>query len=297
MLNEGNGSCGVLKLSCYLLQILWLRVGRRFFRRLYEPTGSLTPYEEFSDHSGDMFATAKRDFSTFSRFVDLSGKRILDICSGEGKKTAFYSLKSKETVGVDIGKDFVREAHRFARNRDLQQVDFVTGDAGHLPFRASSFDLVISNDAFEHLKDWRNTLREIERILKDRGLACLSFGPLWLSPFGSHMDFGEFFSPPWSHLLFSEEDIKGVFFALGKIKDTDLNKPLFMHHLNHITSQEFKQSIRSNEFSVRFFKLFTVPPFNPFLKTPFREFFTTRVAVVLQKASHMLDMAAGENRT
>ena len=283
------------------MQMLWLKVGRGFFRRLYEPAGSLAPYEEFSDHASEYarakLAQAKRDLSTFSRFVDLSGKRILDIGSGDGKKTAFYSLKSRETVGIDIGRDYVREAYRSAKNRDIPKVDFVTGDAGQLPFRAGSFDLVISNDAFEHLKDWRSTLREIERILKDRGVACLSFGPLWFSAFGSHMDFGEFFSPPWSHLMFSEENIKGVLYALGKIKDTDLNEPLYMHHLNHITSQEFEQSIRSTEFSVLFFRLFTVPPFNLFLRTPFREFFTTQVAVVLQKASHMLDTAAGENRT
>ena len=276
--------------------MLWLKVGRGLFRRLYESSGSLTPFEEFSDHVGDVFARAKRDFSYFSQFVDLSGKRILDIASGEGKKTAYYSLKSKKTVGVDITKDGVRRAHRFARDHNLQQVDFVIGDSSHLPFCEASFDIVISNDAFEHIADWRNTIRDIERVLIEKGVACLSFGPLWFSPFGSHMNFSEFFSPPWAHLVFSEESIKGVLFALGKIKDTDLNEPLFMHYLNHITSQEFQQSISSTGLSVLFFRLFTISPFNLFLKTSVRKFFTTRVAVALQKTSRSLDSATKENK-
>jgi len=244
----------------------------------------LDPYEKFSDHDHDIFAAAKRDFSFYSPFIRFSGNKILDVGSGSGIKTAFYSMKSGEAIGVDIDKGDLRESHRFIRERELEQVDFVAAEAGHLPFRRNSFDIVISNDALEHFKNWRNAVLEMERTVKSGGYVCINFGPLWLSPFGSHMDFSEFFSPPWAHLIFSEETIKDVLILFGKIREIDRDKHLFMHHLNHITVMEFKEMLKDTKLNILFFKLRTVPPFEALLKTPIREFFTTGVVAILERA-------------
>jgi SAM-dependent methyltransferase len=88
-----------------MLQVFWLKIGRRIFRRIYQP--KLNPYDKFSDHDRDIFAPAKRDFSYYSPFVDLSGNVILDIGSGLGRKTAFCSIKGGRAVGVDIDKGIV----------------------------------------------------------------------------------------------------------------------------------------------------------------------------------------------
>lgn len=273
----------MLKCLCCMLQIFWLKIGRRTFRGLYEPMKMLNPSEKFFDHDRDIFAWAKRDFFYYSPFIRWSGNKILDVGSGSGRKTAFYSIKGGEAIGVDISKWGVREAHRFVRDREFEQVDFIVAEAGHLPFRRNFFDIVISNDALEHFKNWRNAVLEMERIVKSGGYVCINFWPLWFSPFGSHMDFGEFFSPPWAHLIFSEENIKDVLISFGKVKETERDKPLFMHHLNRVTAREFKEMLKETKLNVLFFKLFTVPPFGPLLKTPFREFFTTQVIALLER--------------
>jgi len=264
-----------------MLQIFWLKIGRRIFRRLYQP--KLNPYEKFSDHDRDVFAPAKRDFSYYGPFVDFSGKILLDVGSGSGRKTAFCSIKGGQAIGVDIDKQSVRESHWFVRDREFEQVDFIVAEAGHLPFRRNFFDIVVSHDALEHLKSWRGTVLEMERVLKTGGYMCINFGPLWLSPFGSHMDFGEFFSPPWAHLIFSEEAVKDVLISFGKVPETDRDKHLFMYHLNRITTSEFKEMLKNTKLNVLFLKLSTVSPFEPLLRTPFREFFTTQVVALLQR--------------
>jgi hypothetical protein len=143
---------------------------------------------------------------------------------------------------------------------------------------------VVSHDAMEHLKCWRSAVLEMERVVKSGGHMCVNFGPLWLSPFGSHMDFGEFFSPPWGHLIFSEEAIKDVLISFGKVKENDRDKHLFMHHLNRITASEFREMLKDTKLNVLFLKLHTVFPFEPLLKTPFREFFTTQVIALIGRA-------------
>jgi len=268
-----------------VLQIFWLKVGRIIFFRLYQPLKVLNPYEEFSDSNGDSFAQARRDFSYYGQSVNFSGNEILDVGCGSGRKTAFYSTQGGDVIGVDFSRLAIKESHRFVKDRGFRRVDFLVAEAGFLPFRRGSFDVVISNDALEHFRNWRGAVLEIERVVKSGGYMCMNFGPLWLSPFGSHMDFSENFSPPWAHLFFSEENIKEVLISLGKVSETGRDKPLFMHHLNHITVNEFEGILKNTKLNVLFFKLCTVPPFEPLLKTPLREFLTTRVIALLKKGN------------
>ena len=151
-------------------------MGRRIFYGLYH--SMLNPYAKFSNHDYDIFARAKRDFSFYIPSVNFSGKRILDVGAGYGRKTAFASIKGGEAIGIEICKEGAKGAHRFAREHGLGLVDFVQADAAHLPFRQKSFDIVISNDALEHFADWRTSVFEMERVIENGGYVCLNFGPL-----------------------------------------------------------------------------------------------------------------------
>jgi len=54
-----------------------------------------------------------------------------------------------------------------------------------MPFKAQSFDFVFCSSLIEHIKNPDYLIKEIKRILKDRGLCYLSFPPFW-SPVGAH---------------------------------------------------------------------------------------------------------------
>ena len=56
----------------------------------------------------------------------------------------------------------------FPESADVQKVDLL-----HMPFEASSFDLVIANHVMEHVNDDQQALAEVARVLKPGGYAIL----------------------------------------------------------------------------------------------------------------------------
>lgn len=99
------------------------------------------------------------------------GKRVLDLASGEGYGTALLSRTARFTVGVDIDENAVRHA----RNRyGGGNLDFVAGSAALIPFRESSFDVVICFELIEHIQEQDALLREAKRLLTTDGLLLIS---------------------------------------------------------------------------------------------------------------------------
>lgn len=79
------------------------------------------------------------------------------------------------------------------------------GDVTWLPFRAQSFDIVISDDGFDHFKEPDRVLAEMSRVLDVGGTAFISFVP-YFNRHCSHMD--ELLRLPWHHVLFSPRTIR-----------------------------------------------------------------------------------------
>lgn len=97
---------------------------------------------------------------------------------------------------------------KFARNEEklpLDKLEFLTADAQNLPFRDDWFDFCFSQNAFEHIPDPEQALREIVRVTRPSGLIYLMFDPLWTADSGSH--FLHFIGEPWAHLIETDEQI------------------------------------------------------------------------------------------
>lgn len=101
-----------------------------------------------------------------------TGKACLDIACGSGYGSAYLATKgSPLVVGGDISPNNVRDA----RAAYLQPgTDFFLLDAHELPFKADSFDAVISIETIEHLGKPADFLKECHRILKRDGVLILS---------------------------------------------------------------------------------------------------------------------------
>lgn len=140
--------------------------------------------------------------------------RYLDIGCGSGELTVALAQRIAEThgsapriVGVDLLPRFVQRARTVARQAGLEEhVRFECTDIHHWE-APHPFDVAISFDALEHIDNPRAFLASMGRHLAPGGVAAVSFGPLFHSPFGDHMD--EFFRVqlPWRGLLFSERAI------------------------------------------------------------------------------------------
>jgi SAM-dependent methyltransferase len=141
-----------------------------------------------------------------AHFGPLGGTTVLDIGCGLGGKTVAYAEAGARAVGVDIAPEHVTQSVSFALSRGAA-VPFLVGDAGSLPFRDGTFDLVVANDAMEHFTDPRSALAELVRVVRPGGVIYLFFTP-WGSPLGSHLY--DYIRTPWCHLVFPERLLGAV---------------------------------------------------------------------------------------
>ena len=100
-------------------------------------------------------------------------KVVLDVACGTGYGVGYLADKgSSEVVGVDISMeavDYARE--RFSKDN---KASFICADAVRLPFLDNAFDIVVSFETIEHIRQYRKFLAECRRVLKDGGLLICS---------------------------------------------------------------------------------------------------------------------------
>jgi ubiquinone/menaquinone biosynthesis C-methylase UbiE len=256
---------------CLLLEYAWLLVGRKLFLYAYGRYGvkNVEPHIREIVDSG-------RDMHYYTPHISFLAKKILDIGCGDAWKTIHYAKFSGKVVGVDINKMWIKRGYQKIKN----DITILAADACRLPFKSAEFDIVISNDAVEHIKETSEAISEMKRTVSKDGFICINFGPTWKSPFGAHLGFSEFLSFPWMHLVFSIHSIKAMLIKLGKHREREYRQ---FADLSRLTITKFQNILAQHNLRKLHFKLVTFPPFGFTLKTPLREYFATQVILILKK--------------
>ena len=97
-------------------------------------------------------------------------RRVLDAACGEGYGTAMLAAaEASEAVGVDVDEPTI--AHAAKR---YPGASFSVGDLTALPFGDGRFDLVVSFETIEHVKEPERALDELRRVLADDGVLLIS---------------------------------------------------------------------------------------------------------------------------
>lgn len=100
---------------------------------------------------------------------------ILDIGCGTG-----FTMSLLSRFGDVSGVDKSASAIDFCRKRGFSQIKKTDGNI--LPFRNNSFDLITCLDVMEHVKNDKNMLTEVKRVLKPKGYFIIfvpAFSFLW----------------------------------------------------------------------------------------------------------------------
>ncbi|MBU1926083.1 MAG: class I SAM-dependent methyltransferase [Candidatus Omnitrophica bacterium] len=87
--------------------------------------------------------------------------KILDVGTGTGQTTSLFKTKHNKVIGVDIVD---RRGAQYVNNFDFQLENGL-----ELSFADESFDLVVSFDVIEHIKDAQRFVKEMMRVLKIGG--------------------------------------------------------------------------------------------------------------------------------
>lgn len=77
------------------------------------------------------------------RFVDLQGKRVLEIGCGEGRLTFKYAASAKQVVAFDPDHDALRIARADCPADLHKQLQFSGASASHIPFSKETFDIAV----------------------------------------------------------------------------------------------------------------------------------------------------------
>ncbi|MBI5871122.1 MAG: methyltransferase domain-containing protein [Actinobacteria bacterium] len=105
------------------------------------------------------------------------GNHVLDVACGTGTLVGLLASCAGPD-GRAVGLDFSEEMLEVARQKFIQmeQVEFVQGNAEEMPFEDASFDRVTASLAIHEMnrKGRENALAEIMRVLKPGGLVALA---------------------------------------------------------------------------------------------------------------------------
>jgi ubiquinone/menaquinone biosynthesis C-methylase UbiE len=112
--------------------------------------------------------------------------RILDIGCGEGRHTIKACQQNKTLcVGADFGfNNLIETKKKLLFHQDLndlccKSIDLSCMDATNLPFKNSSFDIVICSEVLEHIPDDAKAVSELVRILKPGKVLAVSVPRFW----------------------------------------------------------------------------------------------------------------------
>ncbi len=112
-----------------------------------------------------------------TKILDLGCGAGLIVKAGREKGFAFFG------AGFNLHDDFNVADPTLVQNGILRQI---RGEPYRIPFDDCTFDVVISDQVFEHVMDYPTTLREIHRVLKPGG-SFLHIFPARYKPIEPHV--------------------------------------------------------------------------------------------------------------
>lgn len=102
---------------------------------------------------------------------------LLEVPVGTGILTmpVYQKLKDAEIICLDYSSEMMARAQNRAVDGEIENVRFLQGDVGALPFEDESFDIVLSLNGFHAFPDKDAAYRETYRVLKKGGMFCGCF--------------------------------------------------------------------------------------------------------------------------
>ncbi len=150
------------------------------------------------------FRRARTFISRFGDRLDVADRTLLDVGCGTGALCIEAAVRgAKRAVGVEIqgvaeGNARLRDDYPDLRDR----VEFIATDGSLCELGDRTFDIVVSQNSFEHYSDPERFVGVLKGRLAPGGSIVIGFAPLWKSPLGGHISYMT--RLPWAHLIFPE---------------------------------------------------------------------------------------------
>lgn len=125
---------------------------------------------EVKDKYNDILEEHLERYKLATNYV--RNKLVLDAACGAGYGSKMLaSSGAKFVTSVDISSECLLNAKKTYCDK---KIDFVQGDVTRLPFENESFDVIISFETIEHIKNGSEWIKESARLLKKDGIFIVS---------------------------------------------------------------------------------------------------------------------------
>lgn len=256
-------------------------IGERVLRALSRTPGSddFTPTDSEISLADPLYLL-RRVYPNLANLVAL--KRVLDFGCGQGHQSIALTREMDcSVVGVDTNEATLRKARRHAAAQEIppNRLSFVTRVPAEM---RGTFDVVISQNAFEHFAEPEATLAEMRQSLSKDGVVLLTFGPPWFAPYGNHMYF--FSKVPWMNVLFAEKTVMKV---RSSFRSDDARRYEDVESgLNRMTVARFERIVRAAQLELGATHYGCIRGMDWLAKLPLtRELFINHVTAVLRRAA------------
>jgi len=127
-----------------------------------------------------------------SMLKERNAKRILDLGCGAGRHVIYLAQQGFESHGADVSEIGLKLTKKRLRSRKFE-AEIIKCDMKSVPYINSCFDAVVCVQTIYHqkLKEIQETISEIHRILKKRGLFLANFHSKRSSRYGKGIEVEE----------------------------------------------------------------------------------------------------------
>lgn len=108
----------------------------------------------------------------------LTTKEVLEIGCGSGIIASEISKIVKRVTAIDITDKTIKSAMQ-SQNISGSSFQYITGDATKMPFADNSFDIIVSNQVFEHVTKQGKLINDMHRVLRPSGICYIATGNKW----------------------------------------------------------------------------------------------------------------------
>ena len=176
---------------------------------------------------------------------------IVDLGCGNGGRVQALLDLGYDAYGCDIRFKEGRHRERLEGERRIRRIEL---DPYALPFESGSCDFLFSEQVFEHVQNYDETLAEIRRVLKPGGVSLHVF-PARLRPIEGHVHvpFASVFRPdPWL-LLWARLGVrKPSQRGMGAHEVARQNRVYLDDCTNYLTRREIVEHVRRHFSQFRF---------------------------------------------
>lgn len=202
--------------------------------------------------------------SILSNHCDLKNARLLDFGCGAGNLVRAALARGIDAYGCDI--DFSHKWRTEAELMDLLSSRRVrqiagananespeTGEPYRLPFEDGEFDVLVSDNVLEHVRNYPEMIAEFRRVVKPGGIMLHLF-PSLLRPVEAHVyvPLASFFWPYWWLRLWAALGIRTRFQKeLTPAQVARFNHEWLPRHTNYMTIRQLRRLFEP-AFTLRF---------------------------------------------